>query len=50
MIEFLNQYKRSRKELNDMLSLLNDTGKDLEDKSLINSMIRDVTFIIDLIE
>lgn len=50
MIDLLHQYKHARKELRDMLDLLNDTVKDSEDKSTINSMINDVTFIIDWIE
>ncbi len=50
MISLLHQYKNARKELRDMLDLLNETENDKEDKSLINSMIRDVTFIIDWIE
>lgn len=50
MINLLNQYKNARRGLNDMLDLLEDTEKDIDDKSTINSMIRDVTFIIDWIE
>ena len=50
MISLLHQYKNARKELRDMLDLLNETEMDIDDKSTINSMIRDVTFIIDWIE
>lgn len=50
VIDLLHQYRKSRSDLRKMYNALNDTEKDKEDKTVINSMIDDVTFIIDWIE
>lgn len=50
MIQLLNEYKKSRKELKNMIAQLDDTFQDIEDKKLLNSMITSVTYIIDWIE
>lgn len=50
MITLLNQYKNARKGLNDMISNLEGTELDREDEKILNSMVRDVTFIIEWIE
>jgi len=50
MLELLIQYKRGRKELIDMVAKLGTSEQDKLDKETLNSMIRDMSFIIKWIE
>lgn len=50
MITLLNQYKYNRAGLKKMIRNLGECEKDVEDKAIINSMVRDMSFIIDWIE
>lgn len=50
MLDLLQEYKKSRKELIEMLKKLGNTERDKIDKSLIKSMIRDTSKIIEWLE
>lgn len=50
MITLLNQYKKARRGLSSMLKELEYTEQDKVDRSHINSMIDDTSFVIDWIE
>src|SRR5690625_1065336 len=50
MLELLIQYKRGRKELINMVAKLGTSEQDKLDKETLNSMIRDMSFIIKWIE
>src|SRR5699024_10275683 len=50
MITLLNQYKQARKGLSSMLKSLGNTERDKVDRTIINSMVNDTSFIIDWIE
>lgn len=50
MISLLNQYKNARRGLSAMLDELGYTERDKVDKTLINSMINDTSYVIEWIE
>lgn len=50
LIVLLNQYKRGKKELMDMITELGTSEQDELDKKMLNSMVRDMSFVIDWIE
>ncbi|WP_121605323.1 sigma-70 family RNA polymerase sigma factor [Virgibacillus sp. Bac332] len=48
--KMLLEYKEGRRDLRKQLKGLGDTEKDQEDKTLLNSMIKDMSFIIEWLE